>query len=35
LKLIKWREIYAIVEDAVDATEDVCDILQGVTVKGG
>ncbi len=35
VKLIKWREIYAIVEEAVDATEDVCDILQGVTVKGG
>ena len=35
VKLIKWREIYAIVEDAVDATEDVCDILQGITVKGG
>jgi len=35
VKLIKWREIYAIVEEAVDATEDVCDILQGITVKGG
>lgn len=34
LKLIKWREVYGIIEDAVDATEDVCDILQGIVVKG-
>ena len=34
VKLIKWREIYGIIEDAVDATEEVCDILQGNVVKG-
>ncbi len=34
VKLIKWREIYGIVEEAVDATEEVCDILQGIVVKG-
>jgi uncharacterized protein len=32
--VIKWREIYGIIEDAVDATENVCDILQGIVVKG-
>ena len=32
--VIKWREIYGIIEDAVDATENVCDILQSVVVKG-
>jgi uncharacterized protein Yka (UPF0111/DUF47 family) len=34
IHVIKWREIYGIIEDAVDATENVCDILQGVVVKG-
>lgn len=32
--VIKWREIYGIIEDAVDATENVCDTLQSIVVKG-
>ncbi len=34
IHVIKWRELYGIIEDAVDATENVCDILQSVVVKG-
>jgi predicted phosphate transport protein (TIGR00153 family) len=34
VKLIKWREIYGIIEEAIDAAEEVCDILQGIVVKG-
>ncbi len=32
--IIKWREIYGIIEDAVDSAESVCDVLQSIVVKG-
>jgi len=35
LSVIKWREVYTHLEDAVDGTEKICDILQGIVVKSG
>ncbi len=32
---IKWREVLEHLEDALDACEKVCDILQGIAIKGG
>lgn len=35
LAVIKWREVYSHLEDSVDCTEKVCDILQCIVVKSG
>jgi predicted phosphate transport protein (TIGR00153 family) len=35
LNAIKWREVLEHLEDALDACERVCDIIQGITIKGG
>jgi len=32
-EIIKWREIYAHMEDATDSCEDVADVLEGVALK--
>ncbi len=32
-EVIKWREIYEHMEDAVDSCEDIADILEGVMIK--
>jgi uncharacterized protein Yka (UPF0111/DUF47 family) len=33
--IIKWKEIYEILEDATDACEDVANILEGIVLKYG
>ena len=33
LDVIKWKEIYGIVEDAVDCCEDIANLLHGILVK--
>ena len=33
--VIKWREIYGHLEDAVDKAEDVANVLEGVVLKHG
>jgi predicted phosphate transport protein (TIGR00153 family) len=33
IKLIKWKEIYEVIEDAIDRCEDVANIIEGVTLK--
>lgn len=35
IKLIKWREIYELLERATDACEDVADTLQTIVLKNG
>ncbi len=35
LEVIKWREILEHLEDALDACERVCDVIQGIALKGG
>jgi len=32
-EVIKWREIYEHMENAVDSCEDIADILEGVMIK--
>lgn len=34
LKLIKWRELYAWLEDTVDACKDVAQVISGIVIKG-
>jgi uncharacterized protein len=33
IKLIKWKEIYELLEKATDEAEDVADVLQGIVLK--
>jgi uncharacterized protein Yka (UPF0111/DUF47 family) len=33
LDVIKWKDVYALLEKTVDTTEDVANILEGVTIK--
>ena len=33
LDLIKWKEVYSVLEEAIDFTEDVADQLHGVVIK--
>jgi len=33
IKIIKWKEIYELLEGATDACEDVADVLQGIVLK--
>ena len=35
IKLIKWREIYELLEKATDVCEDVADVLQTIVLKNG
>ncbi len=35
LDIIKWREVFTHLENAVDATEQVCDVLQAIVLKSG
>ena len=32
-EIIKWREIYENIENAIDRCEDVADVLEGVVLK--
>ncbi len=33
--LIRWKEIYEMLEEATDRMEDVADVLQRVIIKNG
>ena len=33
LEIVKWKELYGVLEDAIDFTEDVADRLHGVVIK--
>ena len=35
IKVIKWKEIYEIVEEAIDKSEDVANIISGLVLKHG
>ncbi|HEX9015347.1 MAG TPA: DUF47 family protein [Chloroflexota bacterium] len=35
IKLIKWREIYELLERTTDVCEDAADVLQGIVLKNG
>jgi hypothetical protein len=35
IRLIKFKEVYDIMEGATDRCEDVADVLQGILVKNG
>jgi len=31
--VIKWKEVYDSIEDAIDSCEDVANVIEGVTLK--
>lgn len=33
--VIRWKEVYEVIEDAIDLTEDVADRLHGMVIKNG
>jgi uncharacterized protein Yka (UPF0111/DUF47 family) len=33
LNVIKWKEIYESIENAIDSCEDVANVIEGVTLK--
>jgi predicted phosphate transport protein (TIGR00153 family) len=33
IEIIKWKDVYALLEKTVDATEDIANILENVTIK--
>ena len=35
ITVIKWKEVFDLLEDATDRCEDVADVLEGVVVKHG
>ncbi|MBI4676465.1 MAG: DUF47 domain-containing protein [Elusimicrobia bacterium] len=35
LEVIKWKEIYEVVEEAIDRCEDVANVIEGIVVKQG
>ncbi len=35
IELIKWKDVYALLEKAVDRAEDIANVLEGVMIKNG
>jgi hypothetical protein len=35
LEVIKWKELYDLIEDAIDGCEDVCNTLERIVLKNG
>jgi uncharacterized protein Yka (UPF0111/DUF47 family) len=33
--VIKWKDIYTLLEDASDRAEDIANILEGIVLKNG
>lgn len=33
LDVIKWKDVYALLEDAIDAVEDVANVIEGIVMK--